>query len=146
MRKSSVAVTIGAAALFSPFATISAADAAPQGLSVHIVAHTSLETEVSDFESSIEGCESGTVVNGRSAAHFTPWGGNFHGDKEFTCDGDESGFTLRLKARFGEGGSTGSWTVVEGWGDLARIKGSGSLVGVPVTETQIDDVYTGVFR
>jgi hypothetical protein len=146
MRKSSFAVTVGAVALLAPLATVTAAQAAPHGLSVHIVAHTSFVSEVSDFESSIEGCEGGTVVDGPNAAHFTPWGGSFIGDKEFTCDGGESGFTLRLKARFGGGGSTGSWTVADGWGDLTGLKGSGSLVGVPVTEVLLDDVYTGLFR
>lgn len=147
MRKSSVAVTVGAAALLLPFAAATSAQAAPQGQPVQIVAHTSLETEVSDFDASLEGCESGTVVNAADAiATFTPWGGVFVGDKEFTCDGEESGFTLRLKARFGGDGSTGSWTVVDGWGDFAGLKGSGTLVGIPVSEVQIDDVFTGSFR
>ena len=70
----------------------------------------------------------------------------FSGDKEFTCAGDLSGFTLRLKARFGEGGSTGSWTVVSGWGDLDGLKGSGSLVGIPVSDVAIDDIFTGSVR
>ena len=73
-------------------------------------------------------------------------GGVFSGDKEFTCAGGLSGFTLRLKARFGEGGSTGSWTVVSGWGDYAGLKGSGSLVGISVSDVQIDDVFTGLIR
>ena len=147
MRKSSFAVTVGAAALLASFAGVTPAQAAAPGQPVQIIAHTSLETEVSGFDASLEGCESGTVVNAADAfATFTPWGGVFIGDKEFTCAGEESGFTLRLQARFGGGGSTGTWTVVEGWGDFAGLKGSGSLVGIPVTEVQIDDVFTGSFR
>lgn len=147
MRKSSIAVGVGAAALLSPFATVTVAQATPPGQPVQIVAHTSFESDVSDFDSSLEGCESGTVVNGaKITVQFTPWGGTFNGDKEFTCAGGESGFVLRLKARFGQNGSTGSWTVVDGWGDLTGLKGSGSLVGIPVSEDQIDDVYTGTVR
>jgi hypothetical protein len=121
--------------------------AAPVGFSVEITSHTSLVSEVSDFDSSLEGCESGTVVNGADAkASFTPWGGAFSGTKEFTCAGGESGFDLRLKARFGGGGSTGTWVLTDAWGEFAGLKGSGSLVGVPVDEETIDDIFTGTFR
>jgi hypothetical protein len=145
MRKAT-AVAAGAALLFSA-GTAAPAVAVPSGAPVHIVAHTSLESPAAAFESSLVGCASGTVVNGGNAqAHFTPWGGVFNGDKEFTCTGGLSGFTLRLKARFGQGGSTGSWTAVDGWGDLAGFKGSGSLVGIPVSDVAIDDVYSGSVR
>ena len=124
----------------------SSVEAAPTGVPVVIVAHTSFETAESAFESSLPGCEEGTVVNGDGGPHFTPWGGVFNGDKEFTCAGGESGFTIRLKAQFGEGGSTGHWVVVDAWGELAGLKGSGSLVGIPISDTIIDDVYTGTVR
>ena len=102
----------------------------PSGSPVEIVAHTDFTSDVSEFDATLDGCESGTVVNGENAtAHFTPWGGVFNGDKEFTCAGGLSGFTLRLKARFGEDGSTGSWTVASGWGALDGLKGSGTLAG-----------------
>jgi hypothetical protein len=140
------AVAAGAAILFSA-GTAAPAVAVPSGSPVLITAHTSLVNEVAPFDSSIDGCVTGTVVNGDNAtAHFTPWGGVFSGDKEFTCAGGLSGFTLRLKARFGEGGSTGSWTVASGWGDYAGLKGSGSLVGISVSDVQIDDVFTGLIR
>ena len=146
MRKTA-AVAAGAAFLFSA-GTAAPAVAVPSGTPVLITAHTSIVGEVSEFDApTLAGCESGTVVNGDNAmAHFTPWGGVFNGDKEFTCAGGLSGFTLRLKARFGEGGSTGTWTAAGGWGDLAGLKGSGSLVGISVSDVQIDDVFTGVFR
>ena len=145
MRKTT-AVAAGAAFLFSAGAAAPAV-AVPSGSPVEIVAHTDFTSDVSEFDATLDGCESGTVVNGENAtAHFTPWGGVFNGDKEFTCAGGLSGFTLRLKARFGEGGSTGSWTAVGGWGDLAGLKGSGSLVGTSVSDVQIDDVFTGLVR
>ena len=140
------AVAAGAALLFSA-GTAAPAVAVPSGTPVEIVAHTDFTSEVSAFDASLDGCESGTVVNGENAtAHFTPWGGVFSGDKEFTCEGGLSGFTLRLKARFGEGGSTGSWTVAGGWGDLDGLKGSGTLTGIIVSDVLLDDIYTGTVR
>jgi hypothetical protein len=98
------------------------------------------------FESNIPGCESGEVVNGAGGAHFTPRGGSFAGIKEFTCEGGEAGFTVLLTARFGEGGSSGHWTLKSTWGELESITGgSGSLVGTP-TDLGIDDHYTGYLR
>jgi hypothetical protein len=146
MRRTSAlaALTAGAFALTAGMA--SPAVAVPIGLPVQIVAHTSFLTEESPFEATIPGCESGTVVNGDVFATGTPWGGVFNGTKVFTCAGGDSGFTLRLKARFGSTGSTGSWTVVSGSGDYAGLKGSGSLVGIPVSEDQLDDIYTGSIR
>jgi hypothetical protein len=121
--------------------------AAPVGLSVAIVAHTSLVLEEVPFESSLPGCETGTVVNSEdSMAQFNNHGGSFIGTKEFTCAGGTSGFDLRLRARFGAGGSTGSWVVADAWGAYAGMKGSGSLVGVSVSETEIDDIFTGTVR
>ena len=139
------AVAAGAAFLVSA-GTAAPAVAAPTGTPVLITAHTVFEGSSGFDASGIAGCETGTVVNADNAsAYFTPWGGVFNGDKEFTCDGGLAGFTVRLRARFGEGGSTGSWTVVSGWGDLDGLKGSGSLVGIP-TDEGIDDVYTGTVR
>ena len=69
----------------------------------------------------------------------------FVGLKEFWCDDGESGFLIRLKARFGETGSTGTWNIVDAWGVFEGMKGSGSLVGI-VTDVALDDVYTGTVR
>jgi hypothetical protein len=120
--------------------------AAPPGEPVVIVAHTEFASEASAFDSTIEGCTSGTVVNGDGSPHFTPWGGVFAGLKEFTCADGESGFTVNLTARFGGAGSSGTWRILDAWGVLAGAKGSGSLVGIPTSETSIDDWYTGVIR
>ena len=139
------AVTVGAAAVIMTAGQWAPAEAAAPGTPVYIVAHEDFTAESSDFESTIAGCEAGTVVNEDEATHFTPWGGVFVGSKVFTCDDGEAGFTLRLKARFGDG-STGSWNVTDGWGDLDGLKGSGGLVGIPISETSIDDIYTGTLR
>jgi hypothetical protein len=124
---------------------VAPANAAPVGFPVDVVAHTDFSSEVSEFEGNIPGCETGTVVNGDGGPHFTPWGGVFVGVKEFTCAGGEGGFDVRVTARFGDFGSTGTWTVIEGWGFLEGVKASGSLVGVP-TDIGIDDRYTGTAR
>jgi hypothetical protein len=136
----------GAVAAVALMAVAAPVGAAPVGFSVVIVAHTDFTVEASDFDSNLPGCADGTVVNGGGGPHFTPLGGTFVGDKVFTCAGGDSGFTIQLTARFGGGGSTGHWTLSDAWGDLAGIKGSGSLVGIPVTPTSIDDIYTGSLR
>ena len=144
MRRTSAIAALFAGAFV--LATAGPATAAPTGFSVLITAHTMFEGS-STFESSLDGCESGVVADGDNAmAHFTPWGGSFTGNKEFICEGGESGFTIALRARFGGVGSTGSWTVKSGFGDFEGVKGSGSLVGIPISDSQIDDVYTGTFR
>ena len=121
-------------------------DAAPVGQPVVIVAHTDFTVEASEFDSTLDGCESGTVINSSGGPHFTPKGGTYAGLKEFTCDDGESGFSIRLTARFGPNGSTGTWTLADGWGDFAGLKGSGSLVGIISSDTIIDDTYTGTVR
>jgi hypothetical protein len=145
MRRSMLLTGIASAVLVSAAVIPAQAQAAPVGFSVVIVAHTVFGAEASEFDSTLPGCESGTVADD-GAAHFTPWGGAFVGLKHFTCADGESGFTVRLNARFGGGGSTGTWTLADAWGDFAGVKGSGSLVGVPTSDTSIDDTYTGTVR
>ena len=70
------------------------------GESVEIVAHTSFVEPVSQFESTLAGCEDGTVVGGRTAVPPTRGIGVFSGIKEFTCSGGEGGFAIQLNARF----------------------------------------------
>ena len=115
----------------------------------NVAAHSDLRTLLERtlaLYSNIPGCESGEVANAAGGAHFTPRGGSFAGIKEFICEGGEAGFTVRLTARFGEGGSFGHWTLESTWGELEFIEGgSGSLVGTP-TELGIDDHYTGYLR
>jgi hypothetical protein len=139
-------VLVGAVAALASVTAAVPAQAAPGGFPVLVVAHTDFTTEVSEFDSNVPGCASGTVVNGDVHLSFTPWGGIFVGEKVFTCADGESGFTVSLKARFGPEGSTGTWNLADAWGAYAGVKGSGSLVGIPRSETILDDVYTGVVR
>lgn len=124
---------------------VAPASAAPVKFPVDVVVHTDFSSEVSAFEGNIPGCETGTVVEGTGGPHFTPWGGSFAGVKEFTCAGGVGGFDVRLKARFGELGSTGSWNIIDAWGAYEGVKASGSLVGT-YTEIGVDDRYTGSAR
>jgi hypothetical protein len=109
---------------------------------VDVVVHETFSAEPNEFEGNIPGCETGTVVNGESKTHFTPWGGVFVGVKEFTCDSGAGGFDVRLNARFGEFGSRGAWTLIDAWGAYEDVRAAGSLVGT-ITEMGIDDHYTG---
>lgn len=107
---------------------------------VHIEAATPFDGQAT-FVSNLEGCESGTVTDGRFSVAGTPGFGIFNGFKEFSCDGG-GGFTIRLQATFGETGSTGTWAFVGG--DLV---GGGTLVGVPFEVGEgITDIYDGTLR
>lgn len=111
-----------------------------------IIAHTDFTVTASPFESNLTGCATGTVVNGAGKTQFTPWGGLFIGTKSFTCAGGNAGFDISLNARFSGNGSTGTWVIANAWGDLGGIRGSGTLVGIPVSDTAIDDMYSGTAR
>ncbi|RLQ84106.1 hypothetical protein [Mycetocola zhadangensis] len=124
---------------------VAPAEAAPVRTSVDVVVHTVFGSEVSSFEGNIPGCETGTVTEGRSTTHFTSWGGVYTGVKEFTCAGGEGGVDVHLSAVFGEFGSRGKWTVLDGRGFLDGVKASGSLIGTS-TENGIDDRYIGSAR
>ncbi len=119
MFKRSIA-KIGAAGFalgaFLAVGAVAPVNAAPVRFPVDVVVHTDFSAVVSEFEGNIPGCETGTVAEGDGGAHFTPWGGVFVGVKEFTCDGGVGGFDVRVTARFSELGSTGTWTLIEGWG------------------------------
>ncbi|HSB87067.1 MAG TPA: hypothetical protein VLD86_12190, partial [Ilumatobacteraceae bacterium] len=75
MRRSVLLAGTASVVLASGAAPAAPAQAAPVGYSVVIVAHTALGPEPSDFDSNLQGCETGTVVDGGGGAHFTPWGG-----------------------------------------------------------------------
>lgn len=122
------------------------AQAAPVSIPVSITAHTDFTFPASPFDSNLYGCATGTVVNGAGKTQFTPWGGLFIGTKTFTCTGGNAGFDISLNARFSGDGSTGTWVIADAWGDLAGMKGSGTLVGIPVGDTGIDDKYSGTAR
>lgn len=118
------------------------ASAAPVKFPVDVVVHTDFSGAPSEFEGNIPGCETGTVEDVSGGPRFTQWGGVYVGEKEFTCDGGVGGFTVSMKARFGEAGATGTWNIIDAWGWYEGVKASGSLTGTP-SDIGIDDRYTG---
>ncbi len=110
---------------------------------ITITVQTSFTTDPDPFTATGRGaaCADGTVVDGPVHFEFQR-GTNVHaGYKEFTCD-EQTGFVLRLNARFGGSGSVGRWAVIDAWGDVAGIQGAGSMVGGPL-EDGILDSYSG---
>jgi hypothetical protein len=87
-------------------------------------------------------CSDGLVEGGPAHVQFAPALGMFAGFKVFYCAGTDSGFVLRLNARFGPNGSVGTWSVVDAWGSLDGMAGSGVLTGDPI-EGGIIDHYEG---
>jgi hypothetical protein len=121
--------------------------AAAAGAPVHIEAVTSFEEgAVNTFTSTIDGCESGSVTEGRVriGGGRGPFG-IFSGEKIFACDSGET-FTLHLNARFPVGpGSVGNWSLLSASDDLGLSSASGKLVGFG-TDTGVLDVYDGTLR
>ena len=95
-----------------------------------------------DATTSLAGCATAVSVDQRVHAAFPKPHGVFIGIRDFQCGGGD-GFVVRLTARFGEGGSSGSWSIVTSYGDLAGMSGSGKLVGEPFGDDGIIDHYTG---
>jgi len=136
-----VRITTGAAVAVAALVPMVPAAAAEP---VHIEASEPfVEGGQATFVSNLDGCESGTGDNGRISVAGTPSFGVFNGFKHFTC-ADGRTFTIRLQAKFGDGGSSGTWAFVGG-----PYAGSGTLVGIPFPEEQgpgILDVYEGTLR
>jgi hypothetical protein len=116
--------------------------AAVERQAISITATTTFDEFVDTFTADgLPGCTVGTVENGPVHVQFTPAPGIFAGFKVFDC-GSDGGFVLRLNARFGPGGSVGTWSVVDGWGSVAGMHGAGKLTGDPIDGGIIDN-YEG---
>lgn len=138
MRAAASVAAVAAAAITGTTATAHAADA------VHIDASEVFDGG-STFTSDITGCGSGTVTNGsNSQLHGGPRFGKFNGFKIFECASGDV-FVVRLSAKFDDTGSVGTWSIIGGTGDLAGLRGSGTLVGTPIPGG-INDVYDGTLR
>jgi hypothetical protein len=139
MRRS-LSLSILAASLLCLCAVAPAA--ATERQPVRITAITTFDDIVDTFTADgLPGCAEGTVENGPAHVQFTQALGVFAGFKVFDC-GSDSGFVLRLNARFGSGGSVGAWSVVAAWGSVAGMHGAGRLTGDPI-ENGIIDQYEG---
>ena len=96
--------------------------------------------ETSTFTSNIPGCATGTSTTIRGMVQERA--GVFRGTRLFECDSGAATFTVNLSARFGEGGSVGSWAVIRSTGVLGDVHGAGKLIGTPLPGG-IRDTYTG---
>lgn len=100
-------------------------------LTVELADVEDLEGAPGSFTSNIPGCPSGETITIRAMAQFHGGGGVFRGTRVFVCDSGIGTVTVNLSARFGEGGSVGSWSIVDGSGAFSGVHGAGKLVGVP---------------
>lgn len=105
-------------------------------------------TGESTVTTDLPGCATGTAVDLRAGAHDHPGGGVFSAVREVRCDGG-SGFVLTLTARYGGGDSAGTWAITDAYGDLAGLRGRGTVTGALFdadgdgVPDGITDTYTG---
>ena len=115
-------------------------------LDVTMTVPTIFGVNPSEFEASIPGCTEGDTYTGDNVV-FPPPFGVFIGYKLFDCGGEgETGFLVRLNARFsyvGEG-SVGTWTIVDSWGALAGMTGSGKLTGEFIDGGILDSYFGSI--
>ena len=94
-----------------------------------------------DATTSLAECATAVTVDRRAKGLELRPRGVFIGIRDFQCGGG-TGFVVRLTATFGEGGSFGRWSIVDSYGDLSGLSGSGTLVGEPI-DGGIIDHYSG---
>lgn len=92
-------------------------------------------------------CASGTVTT--QFERFVGWQSNLQSQirvgKRFAC-GDGSGtfdLLLRVTLDFGTGDTAGTWSVVGGSGNYAKLHGGGAIHGDRLPDGGIVDVYEG---
>lgn len=132
---STVPLIVGA--LLSSAPSAQAAERFP----VVLVDDQSFDGQPGTFTSNIPGCPTGSSITLRAMVQERP--GIFRGTRVFACDSGLATFTVTLSARFGEGGSVGTWSLVASTGVLGVPHGAGKLVGTPLPDG-IRDTYTGV--
>lgn len=135
-----------AAALVAVTLTVPAAGAATRG-TVDFTDHR-VGLESSSVTTNLTECPTAVAVDLMSHVEFTRTHGVFIGVRDFQC-GEGTGFVVRLTANFGDG-SFGSWSIVDAYGTLEGLRGSGKLVGTSFggdtedpSDDGIDDHYTG---
>ena len=135
---------LGATGLaFALMLATSAAVVAATRTAVTMDVPTTFDDEPDHFVATgLAGCSTGVVEDGGANVRFAPPHGIFAGFKVFICDGSDSGMVVRLNARFGIPGSIGDWAIVDAWGVLDGLRGSGSLTGDPI-DNGIFDHYVG---
>jgi len=140
MRRLAAFATVSAGVLVASSLVPSAYGAAR--LPVELVADQSFTGGLNTFTLNVPECPSGTTTDLRTMVRLTPAPGVFHGIRRFDCAAGAGSVTVSVSARFGPGGSVGTWSVVASQGVLAGAHGSGKLVGTPIPDG-IRDTYTG---
>ncbi len=140
MRRLTALGIIGTTALLA--ASVAAPASAAFRYDVELVNDQTFTGADTPFWLNVDGCETGLSVDVRAKAKDGRGVGVFHGIRRFECADGAGSVTLNVSARFGEGGSVGTWAVVDSDGVLAGAQGAGKLVGIPITDG-IRDVYTG---
>jgi hypothetical protein len=137
------------AALFGLGLVASSANAATR-TAIEFTDHRDEFTE-SSVTTDLEQCPTAVATDLRGKFVETqPEHGVFVGIRDFQC-ADGSGFVVRLTANIGVGpGSLGSWSIVDSYGALEGMRGSGKIVGTFFDSDGddepdgIEDHYTGM--
>jgi hypothetical protein len=130
------AIPVLVAALLATASPVQAGTRVP----IRLVDDQVFDTGTSTFTSDIPGCATGTSTTLRGMVQQRA--GVFSGTRVFTCDSGAATFTVKLSARFDEGGSVGTWSVIGSTGALGNVHGAGTLVGTPLPDG-IRDTYVG---
>jgi hypothetical protein len=91
-------------------------------------------------------CETGATVDvfGRVAAYQSPAGVVFQVVKLFTCDDGSGSFLVKLQVRIDIRGDNFQWMILDGSDAYARLRGTGSGIGVPFEDgSGVLDIYDG---
>jgi hypothetical protein len=149
MRRSVLLLSVAALLLVLPGSVIASAS-----YPVTIVVPTDFALKVWPFSATGEAvdegliCPSGTVTDGKYVAACRRDGSacNFRIEKVFVCD-EGGSFTINLQAHvvFDPYSDVGTWTILHGWDDMARIHGNGTLVGEPFVGG-VTDTYVGLIH
>ena len=90
-------------------------------------------------------CATGIVEN--DWVNFVGWqngkGAQIQIVKRFDCGADEFDLLLRVSLDFATCDTVGSWSVLDGIGRYATLRGSGTITGTSDCGNGIRDVYTG---
>ncbi len=126
--------------------TASAIAAPPQSATFAVMERIDAGTGEFTYDGSIL-CESGTTTNEVLVTGFqSDRGLIFHVRKTITCDGSGT-FTLQIQARLGFNGgfeaTSGTWVVLRGTGEYAKLHGQGTVVGRQLGGGVVSDVYVG---
>lgn len=133
-------------ALAAPLLMVPAADAATRH-TIDITDHR-VGSDFSAVTTDLPECPTAVAADRMTHVEFTRTHGVFVALRDFECGGG-TGFVVRLTANFADG-SFGSWSIIDAYGALEGLHGSGKVIGTRFggdTEDPgddgIDDHYTG---